>query len=42
MGAEENNEYVDMSSMGERISSLQMNMLNKKAGDDVELTPNDD
>ena len=40
---ENNNEYVDMSSMGARISNLQMNMLNKKAGEiDIELSPSDE
>lgn len=31
-----------MSSMGARISNLQMNMLNKKAEDEVELSPTDE
>lgn len=32
-----------MSSMGARISNLQMNMLNKKASDvQIELSPNDE
>lgn len=46
MGEENNNEYVDMGSMGARISSLQMSMLNKKQSvesqGEVELGPSDD
>jgi len=43
---EENHELVDMGAMGERISTLQMSMLNKRQAadsqDEVELSPSDD
>lgn len=45
--AQENNEYVDMSAMGEHISTLQLNMLNKKRDESegqehIEVSPSDE